>query len=790
MAIGHISIRVHTRSKGHSAAAGLAYRMGVDLVDSRTGVEHAYGWRATRGDVVSAGMVGCGVFADVASFAAAIEAAEKRKNSSILRDTQVALPYDLDEEQGAALLEEFARMIAMRFNTHVAWAMHRPDKRGDERNRHGHIVLPTREIDEDGQFGRKLRVLDDHKTGPVEVKELRLLWEGTANAHLEEAGIAARVDVGRRQDGAPMPTLGAACTAIEREEAANRSEAFEGKSVAALVTEGEPVTWRGQALQRHQQQAQREEEERAHRAEEPRDQADESLAHIPCAEVPLEDTARPARVDLRRAPSRPVSVSAVARPVAVAQPVRIELRREPPRRQSVTVAEVHVERAATPAPITLRRRMTAPVRAVTVREARPQPTARPAAVALRREPPAAARAVTVRQAEVKPAVRPASGVRRRPAARPQRSVAEHPVEVRAVAKPTQVVFARTVSSPSAPVDVRHARPVSAATPRRPVVRSGPVVAQPVRVRPVQVAPKAAPTQQDLAALETPPTLQELSHRLYEEVYAEQSAAAAVQPADPGHSMAIGYANWADVQDEVRHDDALCRDVAARTAAQAKDEQQQDYDVHHSWTERIAAWIRAHVDAALELLRLRQRQEDKIKRDRVRLAVRVLASRVPQAPPYPSNPSHRAVAVSDARLDRVAAVTKDEGKLIAEFQERHSHGADERTRAEAAHLSLAIERRHQEALAQYEEAEAERGVFSRRPPKPTRAEAEAAVQEEYETELLGVIEDIWGDIQQWSPAAVRSELQRLELGPVISSPSRPSPIRDTRGQEREDSGPRR
>ena len=41
----------------------------------------------------------------------------------------------------------------------------------------------------------------------------------------------------------------------------------------------------------------------------------------------------------------------------------------------------------------------------------------------------------------------------------------------------------------------------------------PVVAQPVRVRPVQVAPKAAPTQQDLAALEMPPSLQEPAARV-------------------------------------------------------------------------------------------------------------------------------------------------------------------------------------------------------------------------------------------------------------------------------------
>ena len=96
--------------------------MGVDLVDSRTGVEHAYGRRTKHGDVLATGMEGAGVFADVAAFAAAIESGERRRNSSILRDVQVALPCELGEEEGSALLQEFAQMLAERYDTHVAEA--------------------------------------------------------------------------------------------------------------------------------------------------------------------------------------------------------------------------------------------------------------------------------------------------------------------------------------------------------------------------------------------------------------------------------------------------------------------------------------------------------------------------------------------------------------------------------------------------------------------------------------------------------------------------------------------
>ena len=245
---------------------------------------------------------------------------------------------------------------------------------------------------------------------------------------------------------------------------------------------------------------------------------------------------------------------------------------------------------------------------------------------------------------------------------------------------------------------------------------------------------------------------------------------------------------------MRHDDDLCRAVAAGAADRAEDEGQQNYDVHRSWAERVATWIREHVAAALELLRLREREEAKVRKDRVRLAARVLPTKLRKEAPFTSNPSYRTVAVSCARLDRVAAATKDEFKrqVSAEFQVRHGYDDDMLTKAEEAYLRPLIKRRHEEALATYEQAETERGFLSRRPPEPTWAQAEAVVNEEYETELLGVIEEVCADVRQRPIEEVRRELQRLEPGEV--SPARPSAPRpanhDRSRQERGNSGPSR
>lgn len=45
MAIFHVSMKIYSRAKGHSAIAAAAYRAGVALTDDRTGVLHDYSRR-------------------------------------------------------------------------------------------------------------------------------------------------------------------------------------------------------------------------------------------------------------------------------------------------------------------------------------------------------------------------------------------------------------------------------------------------------------------------------------------------------------------------------------------------------------------------------------------------------------------------------------------------------------------------------------------------------------------------------------------------------------------------
>ena len=252
MAIGHIAVRPHSRAQGHCVAAAVAYRCGLALTCERTGERYDFTRRAQREDVVGYGLEG-GRFNSAGDFAAAVEGAERRKNARICRDVQVALPAELDEPSRIELARAFAAELAERYGTAACWAVHRPDRRSDQRNHHAHILLPTRALAADGcTFGKKLRVLDDQRRGPKEITAIRQLWEARANEALIAAGQEATVHTGRTTD--PEPTLGTTHTAIERKAWKRRHAGQRQRPMSAaqlVVADGKCVTKRGRVLARH-----------------------------------------------------------------------------------------------------------------------------------------------------------------------------------------------------------------------------------------------------------------------------------------------------------------------------------------------------------------------------------------------------------------------------------------------------------------------------------------------------------------------------------------------------------
>jgi len=193
MAIYHLSVKTVSRSAGRSATAAAAYRSGARIACQREGRVHDY----TR----KRGVEHCEIIVPAAATWArdretlwnAAEAAEKRVNSTVAREYELALPAELSAAARIELVQEFAAKISYNYGVAADVAIHAPHRAGDQRNWHAHILTTTRAVKPDG-LGAKTRILDDRKTGAAEIISIRAVWADLVNAALERARVDERVD--------------------------------------------------------------------------------------------------------------------------------------------------------------------------------------------------------------------------------------------------------------------------------------------------------------------------------------------------------------------------------------------------------------------------------------------------------------------------------------------------------------------------------------------------------------------------------------------------------------------
>lgn len=193
MAIYHANVKTFSRAKGHSSVAAAAYRAGLLLEDTRTGQRHDY--RRRDGVVESRCIIpddAPGWALVPASLWTEAEAAERRKDSTIAREFEFALPHELDDDQRSSLALAVARALVDRYGFAAQASIHSPGSKGGM-NWHVHILATTRRLGPDG-FLDKTRELDGGPAGRAEVEWIRELVAATTNAHLEAANLDVRVD--------------------------------------------------------------------------------------------------------------------------------------------------------------------------------------------------------------------------------------------------------------------------------------------------------------------------------------------------------------------------------------------------------------------------------------------------------------------------------------------------------------------------------------------------------------------------------------------------------------------
>src|SRR3546814_258503 len=165
MASFHLAVKTIGRSAGRSATAAAAYRAGVEITDERTGLVHDY--TRKQGVEHNALVVPADAPAgarDRAVLWNAAEQAETRKNSTVAREYEIALPAELSAEARRELALGLAREISERHGVAVDVVIHAPGREGEHRNHNAHRMTKT---PRDGAKGRgpKKRALDPQTRG-------------------------------------------------------------------------------------------------------------------------------------------------------------------------------------------------------------------------------------------------------------------------------------------------------------------------------------------------------------------------------------------------------------------------------------------------------------------------------------------------------------------------------------------------------------------------------------------------------------------------------------------------
>lgn len=198
MAIYHFSAKPISRADGKSAVACSAYRSGEKLLDQKYGKEQDY----THKKGVDLKQIYGPKFANEKLLNRSelwneVEKSERRKDSLLAREFEIAFPCELSEQQRKKLLDELCSEIVQKYNVIVDACIHAPHTKGgsDERNYHAHIMFTTRSIDfETGMFSAKKYRDFNKEMGSQTIKEWRKNFADITNKHLEETGLDIRID--------------------------------------------------------------------------------------------------------------------------------------------------------------------------------------------------------------------------------------------------------------------------------------------------------------------------------------------------------------------------------------------------------------------------------------------------------------------------------------------------------------------------------------------------------------------------------------------------------------------
>ncbi|MDB4989831.1 MAG: conjugal transfer protein TraA [Myxococcaceae bacterium] len=188
MALYRFAVSVISRRAGQSAVACAAYRSGETLRCERNGKSFAFAEpeRVKHREILAPVGAPAWVF-ERERLWNSVERSEKRADSQLAREVQLALPLELSEEAQLELARTFIQDEFVSRGMVADFAIHRGE--ADDPQPHVHVMLTMRDLGPDG-FTRKNRHWNSKKL----LRHWRQAWEHYVNRALANAGRHERVD--------------------------------------------------------------------------------------------------------------------------------------------------------------------------------------------------------------------------------------------------------------------------------------------------------------------------------------------------------------------------------------------------------------------------------------------------------------------------------------------------------------------------------------------------------------------------------------------------------------------
>jgi len=230
----HVSAKTGSRKAGKSAVAAAAYRAAEKLHNERDGQTRDFSRKeGVRETLIMAPDGAPDWTRDREALWNRVEAAEKRADARLYREFEVSLPRGLSDDQQRDTVTAWARENFVSKGMVADIAIHDVEASDGGRNRHAHVMLTDRPLDDSTATGFATKK-DRAWNGTDLVEQARASWAAHANQALEREGreirldhrslVAQRADAlargdedqARALDREPAPKLGSTAHAMEQ----------------------------------------------------------------------------------------------------------------------------------------------------------------------------------------------------------------------------------------------------------------------------------------------------------------------------------------------------------------------------------------------------------------------------------------------------------------------------------------------------------------------------------------------------------------------------------------------